>query len=59
MKQADPEAMRKALAMVSKYKEMGLLFVPIPVRDEEEMYQFGAIAIKQLENILNEIEASK
>lgn len=56
IEKASPVEMRKALEAVEYLKQAGLLFVPVPVLGEENHEQIKALALKQMDRIVEIVE---
>ena len=56
MEKADPVQMRKALEVVQAFKENMILFVPVPVLDEDDKRELYRKVHDRLDVILSECD---
>lgn len=56
MKRASPVEMRRAMEIVDEFRRSGILFVAVPVLNENDRRRLSWLAGARLEKIIPEIE---
>jgi hypothetical protein len=59
MQKASPVEMRKALMAVDVYRKAGVLFVPMPVFDNDQYREAGIEAQRRLDDAVKKAESEE